>query len=577
LSANRRLLARVGGARRLLLVCGVASGAGAILVIAQAALASRVIAGALLENLPGAELRAVIALLIGVVIARGATTWIRELAAQRSAIGIKSELRGQLTRKLIALGPAGLAAERSGELVAAAGEAIDRLEPYYARFLPQLIATALVPAIIVIFTLATDWLSGLIFLVTAPLIPLFMALIGVAAQHLSQAQWRELGRLSAHFLDTLQGLTTIRLFGREAAERERLAAAGDSYRRRTLAVLRVAFLSGAVLELTAAISIAIVAVSLGLRLVAGQVALETGLLVLLLAPEFYSPFRQLGADHHAGMEGRSAGERIFEILDAPLPVTRPDSPRLAPPRPQRIELRGVTYRYPGAPAPALQDVDLDLEAGRVTAIAGPTGAGKSTLVRLVLRFIDPAAGEIRVDGLPLSALDPAQWRAGLAYVPQRPHLFAGSLGDNLRLARPGASRAELDRAIAQAECGALVERLPLGLETTIGERGAGLSGGERQRIALARAFLRDAPIVVLDEPSSNLDPETEALIRAALSRLAADRLTVVIAHRLSTLRNADRVAILEAGKVVEFAPPGELIARGRLPAAGAGREAGRWP
>jgi len=297
----------------------------------------------------------------------------------------------------------------------------------------------------------------------------------------------------------------------------------------------------------------------------------------LLAPEFYLSFRQLAAEHHAGMESSAAGDRIFEVLDAPLPVGAPVAPRPPPAAPARIELRGVAYHYPGASGPALAGVDLTLDPGRITAIAGPTGAGKSTLVKLLLRFLDPDAGEILVGGIPLTALDPAEWRQRLAYVPQRPHLFAGTLRENLLLARPGAGAGELARAVALAECGGLVERLAQGLDTRIGERAADLSGGERQRIALARAFLRDAPVLVLDEPTSNLDPANEALIRAALGRLAAGRLTLVVAHRLSTLRRADRVILLESGRVADAGSPTELIARGRLRAPPTGLEVAAWP
>lgn len=577
MNLDRRLLTRLPPGLTLLVVSGAASAAATVLLIVQALLASQVITGAFLESAAVAELLAVTGVLALVILARGALTGVREAVTQHLGIAIRRAFRDQLTRKLLTLGPAGLAGERSGELVATAGEGIDRLDPYYSRFVPQVIATAIVPVIIVAYTLAVDWPSGLIFLITGPLIPVFMALIGVAAQRLSQAQWRELGRLSAHYLDTLQGLLTIRLFGRENAQRDSLATDGEAYRRRTLEVLRVAFLSGAVLELAAAISTAIVAVSIGLRLIAGQIGLETGLVVLLLAPEFYLPFRALGAEHHAGMEGRAAGQRIFELLDAPEPVTRPSAPAPCPDRPQRIELQGVSYTYPNATTPALQGLNLTLEAGRITAIAGPTGAGKTTLVRLLLGFIEPTAGAILVDGLPMNTLDPAAWRARVGYAPQRAHLFAGTLRDNLLLARPGADPVALERALDQAECGELLARLPRGLDTVIGEFGADLSGGERQRLSLARAFLKDAPVVVLDEPTSHLDPANEALIRSALERLAADRLTVVIAHRLTTLRGAHRVAVLEAGRLKALVGPSELIAGGGLMSNQPSEGAKAWP
>jgi ATP-binding cassette subfamily C protein CydD len=382
-----------------------------------------------------------------------------------------------------------------------------------------------------------------------------------------------LARMSAHFLDALQGLPTLKVFGRGTAEREKIARVSTAFRDTTLKVLRYAFLSGLVLEFMTAVAIGVVAVELGARLLAGTISFERAFLILLLAPEFYRPLRDLGVHRHAGMEGSAAAKRIVEILATPVPIVECAATSRPLAGPPTIALVGVTYRYPESARPALSDISLVLPAGARTALVGRSGAGKSTLVSLLLRFMDPTSGQIAVNGLPITELPIGIWRENVALVPQQPYLFHGSVHENISLARPAATREDVERAAELAGAAEFIARLPHGYDTQIGERGSRLSGGEAQRLAIARAFLKDAPLLILDEPTSSLDPTSEALIRAALERLMHDRTVLVVAHRLNTIYTADRIAVLENGRLVETGSHGALLERGGLYArlVGAGR------
>jgi ATP-binding cassette subfamily C protein CydD len=311
-------------------------------------------------------------------------------------------------------------------------------------------------------------------------------------------------------------------------------------------------------------AIALVAVTLGVRLVSGNMPFEEAFVVLLLAPEFYKPLRELGAHRHAGMEGSAAAGRIFEILNTPAPVREGSEAPGALSSELTIEISGVGYTYPGSDRAALSDLTLTLPAATRTALVGRSGAGKSTLINLLMRFMDPNSGEIRANGLAVDTLPARTWRESLALVPQRPHLFYGSVLENIRLARPAASREEVERAARLAGAADFIRRLPKGYETEIGERGARLSGGEAQRVAIARAFLKDVPVLVMDEPTSGLDPESERLIRASLERLARGRTVLVIAHRLNTVYGADQIVVLEEGHLAETGTHQELLRRGGL-------------
>jgi len=532
--------------------------------VAQMIFLSRIIDRVFLKGAGLADVRGSLLLLLAAVLARAALLWTREVVAGHGTVRVKSALRERLHAHLMRLGPAYAAGEKFGELATTLTEGVERIEPYFARYLPQVALSAAVPLLVVAYVFPRDLSSGVLLMITAPVIPVMMVLVGSYAEEHIRRQWASLSRMGAHFLDALQGLTTLKVFGREAAEAERVAAVSEEFRERTMRVLKSAFLSGLVLEFMTAVSIALIAVVLGVRLVSGGMPFEEALVVLLLAPEFYRPLRELGTHRHAAMEGKAAAERILEILDTPVPTSGDVSLSTRISGAPRIELCGVGFAYPGRELPALWEINLALEPRTLTAVVGRSGAGKSTLVNLLMRFANLSEGVILADGAPISALPAAQWRKNVALVPQRPHLFYGSILENIRLARPEASREEVEEAAKLAGTHEFVGRLPGGYETQIGERGARLSGGEAQRVAIARAFLKDAPVLIMDEPTSSLDPESERLIRLALERLAEDRTALIVAHRLSTVHTADRVVMLEEGRVAETGTHEELLRRNSL-------------
>ncbi len=545
---------------RALLATTVALGlVGAAATIAQMALFGHATNLVFLRHLGIESATPTLALMLVAIAVRAVATWLREWLAGRVAADTKSRLRERLIGHLARLGPAYVRGERTGELVAVGTEGVERLEPYLARFLPQMALSVLVPVAILIYVFPRDWASGIVLLVTAPIIPILMVLVGSYSEKRINRQWLALTRLSAQLLDSIQGLPTLRLFGAGAAERERVRSASEGFRRRTMDVLKVAFLSGLVLEFMIMMAIALLAVTLGVRLLSGGIPFERAFVILLLAPEFYRPLRELGVQHHAGMEGRAAAKHITEILNTPV-VAASAGRKIPIGRPVAVSFEGVSFRYPGSETPALRDVSLELPADSVTALVGPSGAGKTTLANLMLRFCEPTSGRIAANGVPVRSLAPDEWRGLVALVPQRPHLFHGTIADNLRLGRPDASDEEVARAARLAGAEAFILDLPRGYDTQVGERGSRLSQGQAQRIAIARAFLKDAPVLVLDEPASSLDPESEGAIREAVSLLSRGRTVLVIAHRLNTIRSADRVVVLDRGRVVESGPPAGLEA-----------------
>jgi ATP-binding cassette subfamily C protein CydD len=423
-----------------------------------------------------------------------------------------------------------------------------------------------VPVTFLVLVFPLDAISGLVLLLTAPIIPVFMLLIGSLADAMARQQWQSLSRMSAHFLDVLQGLTTLKLFGRARDQAQVIAQISDRFRETTLGVLRVAFLSALVQEMVATLSTAIVAVEIGLRLLYGRLSFEQALFVLILAPEFYLPLRLLGTRFHASVSGLTAARRIFEVLES-RQVDKDASGQGAPLFPcplarvslSTIQFENVHYAYDDGTRPALNGVSFQIDPGQRVALAGLSGAGKSTVAHLLLRFIEPQRGEIRVGEIPLLDVPAAVWREQVAWVPQNPYLFNTSVAENIRLARPNANMDDVIRAAQEAHAHEFIQALPQGYDTLIGERGARLSGGQAQRLALARAFLKDAPLLILDEATSNLDPETEDFIRESIERLMQNRMTLIIAHRLSTVYRADRIVVLDGGRVAEMGTHASLL------------------
>lgn len=539
-------LLRYARSTRLFLGAVVALGlVGAGLVVGQAMLIAEIVVGAFEKGLGGEALRTPLLLLAAVALGRGLVAWLTELAAHRASAAVKSELRGRLLDRAADLGPGRLTGQKTGSLVSLATRGVDALDDYFSRYLPQLGLAVVVPVAVLARIVTEDWVSAAIIVVTLPLIPVFMVLIGMATQSRMDRQWRLLSRLSGHFLDVVAGLPTLKVFGRAKAQAESIRKITDEYRRATMRTLRIAFLSSFALELLATLSVALVAVTIGMRMVHGELDLYTGLVILILAPEAYLPLRQVGAQYHAAAEGLAAAEEIFEILETPAtgPAGTAELPGGAP---LRIEIDGVAVRYEGRGEDSPGPVSLTVAPGQCVALTGPSGAGKSTLLQVLLGFVTPTAGRVRVAGVDLAELSPEHWRERIAWVPQRPHLFAGTIAENVRLARTGASDSEVATALKDAGAWEFVTALPRGAQTLLGEGGVGLSAGQRQRLALARAFLADRPVLLLDEPTAALDGETEAGIVDAVRRLSAGRTVLLVVHRPALLAVADRVVPMAA-------------------------------
>ncbi|MCK8676350.1 thiol reductant ABC exporter subunit CydD [Streptomyces lichenis] len=558
-----RLLRYARATRLFLAAVVVLGGIGAVLVIAQAMLIAELVVGAFQRDLGAGELAVPLGLLAVTAVGRALVSWLTELAAHRAGAAVKSELRGRLLERAAALGPGWLSGQRVGSLTALAVRGVDALDDYFSRYLPQLGLAVVVPVAVLARIVTEDWVSAAIIVGTLPLIPIFMILIGWATQSRMDRQWKLLSRLSGHFLDVVAGLPTLKVFGRAKAQAEAIRSITSEYRQATVRTLRIAFLSSFALELLSTLSVALVAVGVGMRLVHGDLDLYTGLVILILAPEAYLPLRQVGTQYHAAAEGLAAAEEIFGVLETPLdrPAADPgkaagtvDAPRprggAAVPDDPRIVLDRVTVRHPGRTEPSLREASLVVEPGETVALVGPSGAGKSTLLDAVLGFVRPeerpeGGSGVRIGGTDLTDLDLDQWRSRIAWVPQRPHLFAGTLADNVRLARPDADDQAVAAALRDAGAEEFVAALPDGAATVLGEDGAGLSAGQRQRLALARAFLADRPVLLLDEPTAALDGRTEEAVVAAVRRLAAGRTVLLVVHRPALLAVADRVVTLD--------------------------------
>lgn len=555
---RKRLLKTSANATPLLAGSILSGFAAGVLMIGQSWLLAGVIADVFLIGKDIEGVTGHLVIILTLVLARAIVTAIGTTLAHNAAGSVKSSLRNLLMEKLLAMQPLALQGERSGEIAHTATEGVESIEAYIASYLPKLALAAAIPISILIVVFPVDILSGVILLVTGPLIPLFMWLIGSIAGDMSRKRYSQMSLMSAHFLDTLQGIKTLKMLNRSREQGVVIRKMAEKYRDLTLEVLRVAFLSALVLELAGTISTAFIAVQIGIRLLYGGLIFRHALFILILAPEFYLPLRALSVAWHASTTGTASAERIISFLDSAEPVV--EQGMMEPPDvPVKVIYSNVSYHYPDNDDDAVTNLSFSLRKDTMTAIVGASGAGKSTIAHLLLGFIHPDAGSLIVDDHRLADYNPDAWRRRIAYIPQRPHLFAATVADNIRLGCERANDEAVERAAKMAHADEFIQRLPDSYRTVLGERGWNLSGGQRQRIALARAFLRDAPILLLDEPTANLDGDYERQLQDSIDALAVGRITLVIAHRLSTIRKADQIIVLDRGRIIETGTHQSLI------------------
>lgn len=543
-------------------LCGFLAGG---LIVLQSWQLGGVISGVFLKNQTLSQVLPLIRLIFLIVCIRAIFTFFNEWVAGKLAVTVKLRLRQLLLEKIDRLGPTFLKGERTGELATTALHGVDALDAYFSQYLPQILISVMLPLTILIVVFPMDLLTGIIFLVTAPLIPLFMMLIGWISETLTSRQWLARARLGGYFLDTLQGIATLKMLGRSRDRAKDVRDISDQYRSATLNVLRITFLSALVLELVATISTAVVAVEIGLRLLYARMEFQQAFFILLIAPEFYIPMRQLSARYHAGMIGITAAQRIYTILDVPEPKPRPELElsvlEAQFDRDYTIALRGVAFTYEPSSAHSLRGIDLELKTGRHYVLVGKSGSGKSTLAQLLLRFVSPDEGEILINKMNINSWSNDQWRRYIGWVPQRPALFNRSLLENITLGDGSYTNEQIKKAVAAAGLSDVIGTLEKGLDTMLNEGGSRLSGGEAQRVALARAFLKDPRILILDEPTAHLDLELEKQITQTTRVLMEGRTTLTIAHRISTIKAADEIIVLDKGELIDKGSHAELLSR----------------
>lgn len=474
--------------------------------------------------------------------------WLADMAGTEAGLRIAARVRRDALRHLFRAGPVGCTTLPSGRILTSLTEGVDALEPYFAQYIPRAAMMVVLPLLILAMVFHLDGWSFVILACTGPLIPVFMALVGYSAQSIMDRQWVQLVILGSSFLDSLRGLSTLRLLGQTQASITRMATATDAHRASTLSVMKVAFLTSAVLEFFSSLSIALVAVVFGARLLSGTVDFRSAFLVLLLAPEYFMPLRAFSASYHARQNATAAAARLADLFALP-DMTQPETPSLQAPhvytRPlAHLVCSDLTAGYPGK-VPALQDLSCMLSRGTLTVITGESGAGKTTFLRLILGFLQPSSGHITAFDTTNASVE--DWQSRTAWVPQRPVMTMGSIAETLRLAKPNATDAELHAAAQQADALEFIEALPQGFATSVGERGACLSGGQIKRLALARALLRNPDILCLDEPTSDLDPASALRVARAIRRCAANRIVLVATHHADMVALADQCLHISGG------------------------------
>jgi len=557
-AALRWLRRQTRSARKWLLISIALGLTGGLLIMAQAWLISRIVHSAFMEGFEPVRLGPLLAVLCAVVVLKAATAWGREIAGFQAGAAVRGQVRRDLAAHLIAVGPVGISPLPSGRLVSSALEQVEALQNFVARYVPQLALAALLPLAILVFIFPISWAAGAILLVTAPMIPLFMILVGMGAESISQRHFQSLARMSAHFLDVLRGLTTLKLFGQSKAQADKIQGVSRQYRHRTMAVLRVAFLSSAVLEFFSAIAIALVAVYLGMYFLGyldfgafgRPIKFSAGFFILLLAPDYFLPLRELGTHYHARADAVGAAEEILRVYELPQAAAQSVQGRAKLTTAETIRFESVSMHYGSPSRPGIDNISFTLRRGEKVAVVGASGAGKSTLIHLLLGFIRPDRGTILIDDVPLGDLLQNDWRRQAAWIGQNPMLFSGTIRENISLSRPDADDGRIETAARQAGVMEFAAKRESGLDAQVGEQGKALSMGQAQRVALARAFLKDAPLLLLDEPTASLDTATEARILTDLDHWSQGRTILMATHRPAPLALADRILILKQGRMV---------------------------
>ncbi|MDE1157300.1 MAG: thiol reductant ABC exporter subunit CydD [Neorhizobium sp.] len=557
--ASRWLSSLARGVRGSFNLTLVMAGLGAAATIWQCWLLARLIDGAALRGEGLAPLSPYLWLLGLAMLLRLGLDALRQGFGFEAAATIRQDLRALLLLRIEALGPAWATGQRSGAIASTLSDSVEAIEAYFSAYLPQRIIAALVPLAILVVLYPFDWVSGTILLVTAPVVPIFMIVVGKGAEALNRRQWQRLTLMGAHFFDVVVGLTTLRQAG--AAKRQALIVANisEGYRQATMQVLRVAFLSSLVLEFFATIATAMVAVYVGFRLFYGDMAFLPGLFALLLAPEFFRPLRDMGAHYHARMEAIGATEQLLAILDAPLPPERPRHPL---PAAAIGEIRFENVGFAFENGAALSDISFTLHQGKTLALVGVSGAGKTTITKLLLGLLSPQAGRILIGGTDLADIDHADWQRRTGWLPQRPTIFAGTIADNVRLAYPDATDMEMRAAADHANAAGFIETLDAGYQHAVGDGGRSLSGGQIRRVALARAILGKPSVLVLDEPTAALDDENARQTIGSVLAFLPEAARLIVTHDIDLAMRADDVIVIADGRIVEAGEPRALLAAG---------------
>jgi ATP-binding cassette subfamily C protein CydCD len=546
------LAARVPGLRRVAVTAVALAVVSAVAVVVQAVALASVVDRSLLHHASLDSVTPAIVLLGLAILVRAALHGAGDLSGLRAADSVVATLRSQLLEHALALGPGWLGGERPGELSLTATRGLRSLHTYYARYVPQAAAAAVIPAVLLVWVATQDWLSFVVVIALVLAVPVTMIAFGREATKRSARQWRRLGSLAGRVLRLIEGLPTLRAFGREAQGRREVEAATEGVRSATMRTLRVAFLSALSMDMLAGFGVGLVAMVLGLRLLWGELTLQTAMAVLLVAPEIFIPLRRAGAEFHASTEGQAAAARVLEVLETPVPPSMGAGEDAGEPLgagargAAGLVIVGLGVRYEHRERAALRDLSLQAPAGSRLALTGASGSGKSTVLAALLRFVEPSEGTMSFDGRPSDAESVATWRSHFSWLPQRPHLFNATLAENLRLGAPEASDDDLHRVLDAVGLTDLLANLPAGLLTAVGHDGLTLSSGERQRVALARALLRPAPLLLLDEPTAALDPPTVARLAPALEPWLSGRTVVVAAHEPLLFPHFDTVVTLPA-------------------------------